>query len=148
MLLDQYHDTVESHLTKIIGVIHESLYELFARPQFDLDKATASYGDLLQKLGISRGTTHWVYATTNYDPVAELTLERLGYEMDWGEKQQAIGGSAPSALPASSTALRERGRSFISTGASAGFAALTPTGLPRRMPQPLRATNRATEHRS
>jgi hypothetical protein len=93
-LLEDYHRTVDAHLTSIVTLIQESLYELFARPEFDLELAAKSYGDLLQQLGINRSTTNWVYATTNYDPIAEMALERLGYEMDWGEKQQAIGGSA------------------------------------------------------
>ena len=46
---------------------------------------------MLGGLGITQTTTNWVYATTNYDPIAEMALEQLGYEVDWGEKRQAIG---------------------------------------------------------
>ncbi len=91
-VLDGWWSTTEWHLEQAVNVIRGSLYELFGEARLDLGKAEEAYGGLLQMLRIGKGT-HWVYATTNYDAFGEITLNRLGIRVDWGEPAQARSGS-------------------------------------------------------
>ena len=83
-VLPEWHSTTVFHLRKITGLVRESLYELFAEANQELDAAQSAYLDLLNALQIN-SRTRWVYGTTNYDVIGETVLSRLGFRPDWGE---------------------------------------------------------------
>jgi hypothetical protein len=92
--ISSWHANVEHHLDQIVDIIRESLYELFAEPNYDLEKAARSYKEMLEVLGVTRGT-RFVYATTNYDALGEIALQQIGHRVDWGEQMQARDGEVP-----------------------------------------------------
>src|SRR5438132_1168359 len=73
-VLETWHRTLDSNLTQIENIIQKSLYELYAGPEFDLQRAADVYRELIATLGLSEGSAQWVYATTNYDPIGEMAL--------------------------------------------------------------------------
>jgi hypothetical protein len=79
-----WHSQVSFHLDQIIGVIHESLYQLYASPSVDHIAAERSYAGLVGALGLGQAG-RWVYATTNYDTIGEDTLTGLGQLPDVGD---------------------------------------------------------------
>lgn len=83
-VLDQWYSQAVGHFDRIIEMIRESLYELFADPSADLDAAASAYGGLFQSLGIGPGES-LVYATTNYDSIGEHAILRNGGLPDWGQ---------------------------------------------------------------
>jgi len=83
-VLDQWYSQAVHHFDRILELIHESLYELFAGASIDLDAAASAYGGLFQSLGIGPGET-LVYATTNYDTIAEHAIRRNNGLPDWGQ---------------------------------------------------------------
>ena len=83
-VLEAWYESMKAHHEQIEDLIHQSLYDLFGEPRFDLQRAQASYADLLGALGIGRNS-RWVLATTNYDPIAETVIRELDYLPDWGE---------------------------------------------------------------
>jgi hypothetical protein len=91
-VLETWYRTLDHNLTQVENTIQKSLYELYAAPEFDLQRAAETYGALLASLGVSARARGWVYATTNYDPIAEMALERAGYPVEWGERTLALGG--------------------------------------------------------
>jgi SIR2-like domain len=91
-VLETWHRTLDQSLTQIENVIQKSLYDLYAGPEFDLQRAAKAYRELVGILGISEASAQWVYATTNYDPIGEMALEHAGYPVEWGERQRALGG--------------------------------------------------------
>jgi hypothetical protein len=93
-VLETWHGTLDHHLTQIENVIQKSLYDLYAAPQFDLQRAAEVYGELVTFLGVGERSAQWVYATTNYDPIGEMALARAGYPIEWGERQSPLGGDA------------------------------------------------------
>src|SRR5690348_16275057 len=90
--VEAWHAQVNFHLEQVSNVISESLYELFGRPSFDYRRARTAYADLLGRLAVSSAGGHWVYATTNYDKIADETLDGMGYPIAWGERLRPIGG--------------------------------------------------------
>jgi hypothetical protein len=80
----QWHSNAAFHLEQAVGVIHESLYGLFAAPAYDPRAAAKAYGTLLRWLGAGR-STRLVYATTNYDTIAEDALAEVGGLPDAGD---------------------------------------------------------------
>ena len=94
--LESWYANVEAWLTEVDNTVSESLVQLFGRPELDVRAAARSYSDLLREVGVTPGgATSWVYATTNYDPVAELALQELGYPVNWGEQAWAGAGYGP-----------------------------------------------------
>jgi hypothetical protein len=93
--LSQWHAQTALHLSKITDLIHESLYEHFSVECIDVTAAARSYARLLHDLRMGTADS-LVYATTNYDPVGEYAIERLGALPDWGAPRQVHeNGSAP-----------------------------------------------------
>jgi hypothetical protein len=84
------------HLDIIVNKVRESLYELFAEKAVDTFRANAAYRDLFQVLGIGP-SSRFLYATTNYDTIAEMALKDYGRLPDWGTPP-AEGNSGESQL--------------------------------------------------
>ena len=80
----QWYDTARYSLGQIVTAIHKSLYEHFAAQIYDERAAQQAYGDLFQQLVVGLDS-RMVYATTNYDLVAERALLDLGYMPDAGD---------------------------------------------------------------
>jgi hypothetical protein len=85
-LWEQWHNTASFQLGQIVGVIHKSLYALFADAPIDERAAQRAYAALFAELGLSP-TARVVYATTNYDTIGENTLLALGAIPDVGDIQ-------------------------------------------------------------
>lgn len=85
-VLEQWHNTASFQLAQIVGVIHKSLYALFADAPIDERAAQRAYTALFGELGLSP-TAGVVYATTNYDTIGENTLAALGAIPDVGDIQ-------------------------------------------------------------
>jgi hypothetical protein len=98
-VLDQWYSQAVGHFDQIIELVRESLYELFADASTDLDAAASAYGGLLHSLGIGPQES-LVYATTNYDTIAEQAIRRNGGLPDWGQPP-TLGNEAelPLAVP-------------------------------------------------
>ena len=92
--IEEWHRLATFKIDQVSEVVHETLYALFGRPQFDLRRAQASYIDLLNQLGIEAGPngTNWVYATTNYDTIGDEALEKAGFRVETGERHRVRGG--------------------------------------------------------
>jgi hypothetical protein len=90
-VLERWHKATTFSLEQVMNLIHESLYDLFAEPSLDIGKAQQAYGGLLQMLGVNRNS-RWVYATTNYDEIAESVIKALGASPDWGQPPQLRAG--------------------------------------------------------
>jgi hypothetical protein len=84
-VMEQWHKQAIHHLGEITGLIHESLYELFADASVDLDAAAHAYQGLFHSLGLGGPDSRLVYATTNYDTVGEHAIMRSGGFPDWGQ---------------------------------------------------------------
>ncbi len=84
-VMDQWHSQAVHHFGEITGLIHKSLYELFADAAVDLDGAAQAYQGLFHSLGLSGPDTRLVYATTNYDTIGEHAISRSGGFPDWGQ---------------------------------------------------------------
>jgi hypothetical protein len=84
-VMEQWHTQAVHHFGQITGLIHESLYELFASAAVDLDGAARAYQGLFHSLGVGGPDTRLVYATTNYDAVGEHAILRSGHLPDWGQ---------------------------------------------------------------
>lgn len=83
--LANWHRTTQHHLRQVVEKIRESLYELFAGQNLSVVEAAVAYRDLYDALGLDVRTSRWVYATTNYDVLAENVIAQLGGRPDWGE---------------------------------------------------------------
>jgi len=90
--LREWQQITLHHVTEITHLIRDSLYENFSPGRMDLDKAYQAYRILFQQLGIM-GTESLVYATTNYDIVAEHVIERMGGLPDCGDQRGLINKS-------------------------------------------------------
>lgn len=91
LLENQWYAPVKSHLDQIVGKIHESLYEQFARDSVAWIKANMAYTELFRALGIG-SKEKFVYATTNYDTIAEDAIREFGRLPDWGRPPQDVQG--------------------------------------------------------
>jgi hypothetical protein len=80
----QWHKSTVHHLGEITELIRESLYDQFAERPIDRRAAAAAYSSLFNTLGIG-AATRWVYATTNYDTIAERVISDIGLLPDWGQ---------------------------------------------------------------
>jgi hypothetical protein len=85
--IEEWHRHATEKIDQVSEVVHETLYALFARPQFDPERARQSYRELLDQIGIGPGATNWVYATTNYDTVGDEALE-TDFRIEWGERHR------------------------------------------------------------
>jgi hypothetical protein len=79
----EWHNQMTHHFGQITDLIHQSLYEEFAEKQTNTFAADACYRNLFLKLGVGRDTS-FVYATTNYDPLAEHAIRAYGRLPDAG----------------------------------------------------------------
>jgi hypothetical protein len=122
---DQWHHTASFQLGQIVGVIHKSLYALFADAPIDEQAAQRAYAALFAELGLSP-TARIVYATTNYDTIGENTLLALGAIPDVGDIQVSPLNPAERAIRVDgySTECRDSRPSYTSTDASAGFGGM------------------------
>lgn len=82
--LDKWFNDLKFHHKQITEIINQSLYDLFANAHLNVDGAAKAYETLLTVLEIKPQSNSLVVATTNYDPLAEATLQKLGYLPDWG----------------------------------------------------------------
>jgi len=99
-VMEQWHRQAVHHFGEITGLIHESLYELFADVAVDLDGAAHAYQGLFRSLGLGGPDTQLVYATTNYDTVGEHAIARSGGFPDWGQPPTLDhGGEARLVIP-------------------------------------------------
>jgi hypothetical protein len=89
-LLDWYRE-VGSGLNGAVNTVVESLYECFDEGRAHVDLAVNAYQRLFRALNINH-TDRLVYATTNYDTIAEHALRRSGRLIDSGERQTARDG--------------------------------------------------------
>ena len=78
-----WHNQLKFNFDQITELIHESLYEEFAARQTNTFAADACYRALFAKLGVGPRTT-LVYATTNYDQIAEHAIRSCGRIPDSG----------------------------------------------------------------
>jgi hypothetical protein len=85
--IEDWHRQSTFKIDQVSEVVHETLYALFARPQFDPHRARQAYLELLNTIGIGPGATNWVYATTNYDSVGDEALEN-DFHIEWGERRR------------------------------------------------------------
>jgi hypothetical protein len=92
--LESWYENTKHHLSQIVDLIHESLYEQFAEPGWDPARARDAYIDLFQTLGIN-ASSRWVYATTNYDRIGETAVELADLLPDWGEPSRTGNGERP-----------------------------------------------------
>src|SRR5216683_3676486 len=76
-VLDAWHENASFHLDAIIDLIRQSLYEQFAEKASDLVAASSAYLALFRVLGVDTKTP-FVYATTNYDTIAEYAIRQFG----------------------------------------------------------------------
>ena len=83
-VLDGWFNNLKFELKQITENINESLYEQFANVHLNVDGAAKAYEILLAALEIKPKSNSLVVATTNYDPLAEAALQKLGYLPDWG----------------------------------------------------------------
>jgi hypothetical protein len=83
-VMEEWHRQAVHHFDEVIGLIRESLYELFADAAVDLDEAAKAYQGLFKALGLGPDS-RLVYATTNYDTVGEHSIRRSGALPDWGQ---------------------------------------------------------------
>lgn len=83
-VLDRWIKNLTSHQGEILELINESLYEQFANRYLNVDGAAKAYEILLAALEVKPKFNSLVVATTNYDPLAEAALQKLGYLPDWG----------------------------------------------------------------
>ncbi len=80
-------------INRLVDEIYQSSFNEFGRNNLYLTKrAEESYAALLTAIGIVRDQSTWAIATTNYDHVAELTLNQLGYHPISGEERVANRG--------------------------------------------------------
>jgi hypothetical protein len=99
-VMDAWHTQAVHHFGEITGLIHESLYELFADAAVDLDGAAQAYQGLFRSLGLGDPADRLVYATTNYDTVGEHAILRSGGFPDWGQPPTLErGGEARLVIP-------------------------------------------------
>jgi hypothetical protein len=88
--LNSWYGNAKAQLDRIIAVIHGSLIDQFSSSKVWAEGAAVAYGELLELLHIPpKGGI--VYATTNYDPLGELALNRLGRHPDAGEAEPMAG---------------------------------------------------------
>lgn len=92
--LRPWYDDVSLRLREIDDALNKTLIDLYGTPAVDERKGAKAYEALLRDLDVGR-STRWVYATTNYDPVAELSLQELDYIVNWGENVRARPSSRP-----------------------------------------------------
>lgn len=83
-MLDQWYRQTSHDVHEIIKHLRSSLYEEFGFNRLAIGAATAAYGQLLQKFGIT-GDSSLVYATTNYDSLGKRALGELDRLPDTGE---------------------------------------------------------------
>ncbi len=86
--IEEWHRQATFKIEQVSEVVHETLYALFGRPSFDLQRARSSYTELLQEIGIGEGGANWVYATTNYDTIGDEALEAADFRVEWGERHR------------------------------------------------------------
>lgn len=89
--IEQWHTEVTFRIEQVFKIVHETLYALFGAPQFDPQRARTSYEELLSRLAIKPRSANWVYATTNYDTIAEEVLHEAGFRVAWGERHPPRG---------------------------------------------------------
>lgn len=90
---EAWHSQAEHQISQILGKIYESLYENFSAPNIDAVQVRNAYANLLNQLGINE-RSRWVYATTNYDVIADAALESLGLKFHDGTDSPRFGNSA------------------------------------------------------
>jgi hypothetical protein len=87
--LKSWYGNAKAQLDRIISVLHSTLIDQFGAWKVSGEGAAAAYGELLKLLHVpAKGI---VYATTNYDPLGELALNRLGGRPDSGEAEAMPG---------------------------------------------------------
>jgi hypothetical protein len=89
-----WYSAATTQFDRVLGVIAESLYRLFATPTADLQAASGAYGRLLDALELAPRQSRLVLATTNYDTIGERALADNGWLPDWGEMPPQLFGSA------------------------------------------------------
>ena len=90
---DAWHGQAQFQLEQVFGRIYESLYENFEAPQYDPGLVQGAYAALLTQLGINENAK-WVYATTNYDVIADAAIQALGGSFDDGTYTARFGGGS------------------------------------------------------
>jgi hypothetical protein len=86
-VLDSWYQSTRAGINQLLQWLNETLFELFGSPGINDYAATQAYGWLLRELQITPQST-LVYATTNYDHVGEIALEKLDFLVDWGRPVQ------------------------------------------------------------
>ena len=90
--LTAWMDQVDISIEHVFQVVHETLYDLFGDPMIDVQRASASYTELLSRVEIAPPGANWVYATTNYDRIGDEALAEAGFPVDWGEPRRVRAG--------------------------------------------------------
>jgi hypothetical protein len=90
---DIWHEQALFQIDQVLGRLYESLYESFGAPNYDPALVRNAYANLLNQLGIDQHS-RWVYATTNYDVIADAALESLGLTFDDGTRSPRFANSA------------------------------------------------------
>jgi len=82
-LVDWYRNA-KSQFEQIVTQIQGSVYEQFNETRLDGLGASQAYGELFRHVAIAR-SNNIVYATTNYDALGEMALDRLRFMPDAGD---------------------------------------------------------------
>jgi hypothetical protein len=90
---EAWHSQAQHQINQVLGKIYESLYENFSAPNIDAVHVRNAYANLLNQLGITE-RSRWVYATTNYDVIADAALESLGLRFHDGTDSPRFGNTA------------------------------------------------------
>jgi hypothetical protein len=89
--VEPWYTQVAGQLSRLDTLLAQSLYEQFAT-NIDPRAASQAYLGLFQSLGIAKGQSRVVLATTNYDLLAESALLESGWLPDWGQPPGALPG--------------------------------------------------------
>ena len=89
-----WYSAASRQFDRVLEVLANSLYRLFAAPFVDLRAASSAYGRLLDALEMVPRQSRLVLATTNYDTIGERALTDNGWLPDWGEVPPQLFDSA------------------------------------------------------
>lgn len=88
--LMEWYRNAKAQFKQITGQIQGSVYDQFHDQRLNGLGASESYGAVFQVIGLNR-SNKVVYATTNYDALGEMALDRLGFIPDAGDTERYTG---------------------------------------------------------
>lgn len=89
--VDQWLSLIKSRSANVVDVLRTTLYELFGAGAVDAQRAERMWSRLLgQVWRRQHPEDSLVIATTNYDPVAEIAMLRLGFQVETGRSSSGV----------------------------------------------------------